>query len=207
MRAKSDVANKLVGMFLHEVSRKITAKIGLGVRDTRYVLSVTESFGTGCLYCEKALELDRATVEHLDGMNRFRAGLHIPGNVALSCVRCNREKRRDDQAVILNLASSGWESFLSHDGTRCQPKCMNCLYWSAVWPDKAERADRMLASRQKIFEFREAHCEGVRLNEILRPDLVSHLDAVYRDCQVFATESIRRRTEVVLAILETNTKS
>lgn len=35
MRAKSDVANKLVGMFLHEVSRKISARIGLGIRDSQ----------------------------------------------------------------------------------------------------------------------------------------------------------------------------
>lgn len=203
MRAKSDVANKLVGMFLHEVSRKISSKIGLGVRDARYVQSVTESFGSECLYCGRTLELDRAAVEHLDGMNRFRAGLHIPGNVALSCVRCNREKRRDDQTIILHLAQTGWESFLSHDGSRCQPKCMNCAYWRAVWPDEAERGDRLLASRQKILDFRKSHGEGIRLNDILRSELIAHLDAVYRDCQNFATESIRRRTEETLATLET----
>ncbi len=203
MRAKSDVANKLVGMFLHEVSRKISAKIGLGVRDARYAQSVSETFGTGCLYCGRTLELDRAAVEHLDGMNRFRAGLHVPGNVALSCVRCNREKRRDDQAIVLHLAQTGWESFLSHDGTRCQPKCMNCAYWRATWPNEVERGEKLLASRQKIFEFRKSHGEGIRLNEILRSHLVAHLDAVYRDCQTFATESIQRRTEETLAILET----
>ena len=49
LRAKSDVANKLVGMFLHEVSRKITVKLGMGIRDPRYVKSVTDSFGGGCL--------------------------------------------------------------------------------------------------------------------------------------------------------------
>lgn len=202
MRAKSDVANKLVGMFLHEVSRKITAKIGMGIRDSRYAQSVSESFGTGCLYCKRPLELDRAAVEHLDGMNRFRAGLHIPGNVALSCTRCNREKRRDDQIVELHLAPSGWESFLSHNGTRCQPKCMNCAYWRAVWPDLTERDDRLMGSRQRISDFRTSHGEGIRLNDILRSSLIAHLDEVYRDCQIFATESIRRRTEETLAILD-----
>lgn len=202
MRAKSDVANKLVGMFLHEVSRKITAKIGMSVRDSRYSRSVAESFGTGCLYCGKALELDRAAVEHLDGMNRFRAGLHIPGNVALSCVRCNREKRRDDQAIVLHLAPSGWESFLSHDGARCQSKCMNCSYWRVMWPDEAERIERLSAARQRILDFRQSHGEGIRLNDILRSSLIAHLNEVYRDCQVFAEDSIRRRTEDTLAILE-----
>lgn len=204
MRAKSDVANKLVGMFLHEVSRKITAKTGLGVRDPRYAQSVTQSFGSGCLYCDKPLELDRAAVEHLDGMNRFRAGLHIAGNVALSCVRCNREKRRDDQSIVMHLAPSGWESFLSHDGTRCQSKCMNCLYWRMTWPNELERGERLNANRLRILEFRKVHGEGIRLNEILRANLIAHLDEVYRDCQAFATESIRRRTEETLAILESD---
>lgn len=203
MRAKSDVANKLVGMFLHEVSRKITVKIGIGVRDPRYAESVRDSFGTGCIYCERPLELDRAAVEHLDGMNRFRAGLHIIGNVALACVRCNREKRRDDQAFELHLAPSGWESFLSHDGSRCQASCMNCSYWSGIWPNGTERSNRLIAIRQRISAFRDLHSDGIRMNDILRPKLILELAEVYRDCQTFATESIRRRTDEALAILET----
>jgi hypothetical protein len=204
MRAKSDVANKLVGMFLHEVSRKISAIIGIGVRDARYAQSVSESFGSGCLYCGRPLELDRAAVEHLDGMNRFRAGLHIPGNVALSCVRCNREKRRDDQILKLHLASSGWESFVMHDGSKCKPDCLNCSYWRSVWPDETERVERLIAAQQRILHFRNLHHEGIRLNEILRPYMIAHLDEVYRDCQTFATECIRRRTEETLSILESN---
>lgn len=39
-RAKSDVANKLVSMFLHEVSRKAAAEIGLAVTDQAYVEAV-----------------------------------------------------------------------------------------------------------------------------------------------------------------------
>ena len=203
LRAKSDVANKLVGMFLHEVSRKITVKLGMGIRDPRYVKSVTDSFGGGCLYCERPLELDRAAVEHLDGMNRFRAGLHIPGNVALSCVRCNREKRRDDQSVSLHLAPSGWESFLSHDASQCKPGCPSCGYWRGVWPDELERVQRLADVRAKVSFFRRQHDEGIRLNVILRPALIAHLNEVYRDCQIFATESIRRGTEETLAVLDT----
>lgn len=156
------------------------------------------------MYCGRSLELDRTAVEHLDGMNRFRAGLHIPGNVALSCVRCNREKRRDDQTIMLHLAPSGWESFLSHDGTRCQPKCLNCAYWRAMWPEAGERDEKLMASRQKILQFRKTHIEGIRLNNILRSSLVAHLEEVYRDCQAFATECIRTKTEETLAILETD---
>ena len=111
-RAKSDVANKMVSMFLHEISRRITSNEGLRVTDQAYVNAVTETFGANCTYCQGPLELNRSAVEHLDGMNRFRAGLHIPGNVTVACVTCNREKRRDDQLKTLRLAESGWESFV-----------------------------------------------------------------------------------------------
>ena len=61
----------------------------------------------------------------------------------------------------------------------------------------------MLAGiRIRISEFRDLHSEGIRANELLRPSLIAHLHEVYRDCQTFATESIRRRTEETLAMLE-----
>src|SRR4051812_21277901 len=84
-RAKSDVANKLISMLLHEVSRKLCSKMELSVNDPRYAKAVCEAFGSNCCYCGRTLESDRASVEHLDGMNRFRIGLHIPGNVIVAC--------------------------------------------------------------------------------------------------------------------------
>src|ERR1700730_6231784 len=92
-------------------------------------------------------------VEHLDGMNRYRAGLHVPGNVLIACKRCNNEKRRDDSLKILLLARSGWESFLSHDGTRCAAPCRTCRYWEGVWEDSAERELRLSANLQRIRSF------------------------------------------------------
>jgi len=131
-RAKSDVANKLVSMFLHEISRRLASGLDFGVTDPNYAFAVFKAFGNACCYCGRALESDRAAVEHLDGMNRFRVGLHIPGNVIVSCTRCNREKRRDDSTPKLVLADSGWESFLSHDSTRCVAGCNSCAYWNSV---------------------------------------------------------------------------
>ena len=138
-RAKSDVANKLVSMFLHELSRKISNALQLSVTDAAYGQAVTAAFGSACCYCGRELEMVRAAVEHLDGMNRFRLGLHIPGNVIVACKSCNCEKRRDDQLVELVLAESGWESFLSHQSVRCTSNCKNCSYWHRVWPDAVQR--------------------------------------------------------------------
>ena len=193
-RAKSDVANKLVSMFLHEVSRKITAKVGLSVADPKYVHAVESEFGGHCCYCGRSLESDRAAVEHPDGMNRFRAGLHIPGNVVVSCKRCNNEKRRDDQLHKLTLATTGWESFLSHDGTKCDANCKTCAYWSSIWPDEM-KGENLKAARQKILQFRARYKESIILNHKAHNSLRQELDKIYRDCQLFATNRIKVAVE------------
>jgi len=193
-RAKSDVANKLVSMFLHEVSRKTCLAGGLAVSDTRYRETVVESFGHRCLYCDRELEHDRAAVEHLEGMNRFRAGLHIPGNVAMACRRCNAEKRRDDQNPVLSLAQSGWESFLSHDGTLCPDGCKTCAYWSAHFQDIETRAQMMRTARDKIFRFQEPFRRFTEWSTNARPAIQKNVERLYRDCQNFATVEIEKLT-------------
>ena len=102
-RAKSDVANKLISMLLHEMSRRVVASLGASANDASYAKQVAATFGDACAYCGRVLEADRAAVEHLEGMNRFRVGLHIPGNVVVACKRCNSSKRLDDQRPALVL--------------------------------------------------------------------------------------------------------
>ena len=196
-RAKSDVANKLVSMFLHEVSRKITAQIGLGIADPKYVHAVEAEFGARCCYCGRGLEKDRAAVEHPDGMNRFRAGLHIPGNVIVSCKQCNSEKRRDDQLHELTLAKTGWESFLSHDAAKCGEHCKTCAYWKTIWPDET-RADNLKVARRKILGFRARYKRSIELNHKAHHSLRQELDKIYRECQSFATDRIKMAVEALL---------
>ncbi|MEY4201094.1 MAG: hypothetical protein RLZZ265_2834 [Verrucomicrobiota bacterium] len=200
-RAKSDVANKLVGMFLHDVSRRISSTIGLGVADSRYTQAVAATFGDGCCYCGRPLENDRAAVEHLDGMNRFRAGLHIPGNVVVSCKRCNNEKRRDDQLPQLRLASTGWESFLSHDSSGCAADCKTCAYWRDVFPIGPDKVKRLGDARSRILVFRSGYADAMRISQQAQPALHAELEAIYRECQVFATHRISKASEKVSACL------
>src|SRR5665213_1398932 len=117
-RAKSDVANKLISMFLHELSRRISREWPIRVDGEEYEELVRSHFANRCPYCSCDLLSTISVIEHLDGMNRYRAGLHVPGNVLVACRKCNGEKRRDDSVRTLTLAGSGWESFLSHDGSR-----------------------------------------------------------------------------------------
>lgn len=202
-RAKSDVANKLVGMFLHEVSRKISASLEMNVADSRYTDAVVAKFGINCCYCGRQLENDRAAVEHLDGMNRFRAGLHVPGNVIVSCKKCNNEKRRDDQRPELKLASSGWESFLSHDSTRCGSACQSCHYWKNLWPDDGQRAENLKSARDRIVEFRAGYAQAIQLSEKVAPLLHEQLEMIYRECQMFAMSRIKGAVEMVISNLPT----
>ena len=190
-RAKSDVANKLVSMFLHDLSRKICASLELSITDARYAEAVEAAFGSNCCYCYRHLENDRIAIEHLEGMNRFRLGLHIPGNVILACKRCNSEKRRDDQLHELTLAEFGWESFLSHDSTRCGTDCNTCRYWKMVLPDPTERAESMKKARQRIAIFRSQYPTSLQWSRDARTILKSTVDSLYRCCQEFATTQIR----------------
>lgn len=189
-RAKSDVANKLVSMFLHEVSRRLASELNLTVNDLVYANHVEQFFGTQCTLCGCALERDRLAVEHLEGMNRVRLGLHIPGNVVLACKECNREKRRDDQMARLVLADSGWGSFLSHDGSRCDPACNSCRYWRSKWPDDNERTAVMRQATERILLFQNNFLHfasrAASLREIIRRDV----ETLYRECQDFAKSRI-----------------
>ena len=193
-RAKSDVANKLVSMFLHEVSRRVCEAGGSSVSNSDYLALVVDAFGHRCLYCNRDLEHDRAAVEHLDGMNRFRVGLHVPGNVAVACRRCNSEKRRDDQKPLLILAPNGWGSFLAHDGTRCQVGCKTCSYWTSVWPDESQRRESLLHSQVRIHKFRQPFVKYITWSDHARGAIQSRVESLYRACQTFATNEIEKLT-------------
>lgn len=188
-RAKSDVANKLVSMFLHEVSRKACAAGGMNVSDSRYSDSVVAAFGRNCLYCGKELTPSAVpVVEHLNGMNRMSVGLHVPGNVAMACKACNNQKRNDDQK--LTLAENGWESFLSHDGSRCAADCRTCAYWSLNWPDGDLREEYLAAAKKRVTEFQKPYQQFVSWSALVRGTLRAKIEILYRDCQHFATNEI-----------------
>ena len=185
-RAKSDVANKLVSMFLHELSRRISQTWKMTADGAEYEMIVRERFNNRCPYCSCDLASTVAVIEHLDGMNRYRVGLHVPGNVLVACRRCNNEKRRDDSLLALSLAKSGWESFLSHDGSRCSPTCRTCLYWKSIWEDEAERRLRLGENLRTLRLFRSSFSEFEQILPSLSDTIPALLAKLYADCQTFA---------------------
>ena len=194
-RAKSDVANKLVSMFLHELSRKISQKWAIRVDSEEYEHLVRRLFNNRCPYCSRLLTDTGSVIEHLDGMNRYRAGLHVPGNVLVACKSCNSEKRRDDSLKILLLAASGWESFLSHEGTRCPHSCRTCKYWRSVWEDEAERKVRLGENLERVRSFRRGFLEFEQVLPSLAATLPVLLTKLYSDCQTFAEAEIKSLLE------------
>jgi hypothetical protein len=196
-RAKSDVANKLISMFLHELSRKISQNWPVKVDGEEYEKLVRERFNNQCPYCSCNLTNTESVVEHLDGMNRYRAGLHVPGNVLVACKRCNSEKRRDDLLMTLSLARSGWESFLSHDGTRCSAPCHTCRYWESIWNDVTERKLRLNENLQRIRSFRSEFPEFEQVLPSLMETHPALLTKLYADCQTFAEMEIKALLEKV----------
>jgi hypothetical protein len=190
-RAKSDVANKLISMFLHELSRKISQDWTIKIGSEKYAEIVRKWFQNRCPYCLRDLTINDAVIEHLDGMNRLRAGLHVPGNVLVACKRCNSEKRRDDSICVLLLAPTGWESFLSHNGTRCTLTCLTCKYWKGVWADEAERHTKMGENLERIRSFRNTFEEFQNVVPSLVVTMPVLLAKLYSDCQSFAESEIR----------------
>ncbi len=194
-RAKSDVANKLISMFLHELSRRISQDWSVKVDGEEYERMVREQFRNKCPYCSCDLVATTPVIEHLDGMNRYRAGLHIPGNVLVACKRCNGEKRRDDSLRVLSLADSGWASFLSHDGSHCPQSCATCAYWRTVWQEDSERRRRMNENLQRIRAFRGSFLEFEQAHKTVIKTLPDFLTKLYLDCQTFAEKEIKSLLE------------
>jgi len=206
-RAKSDVANKLVSMALHLISREICKRYGLSVTDQAYRDMVVETFGSRCPYCDREIVRTSCVVEHLNGMNRFRVGLHIPSNVLVACSECNKEKRRDDQVVRLKLADHGWSEFLSHKGTQdCLPECRSCGYWKRIIPDDGQRQALLSASESRIREFVNkpefALFQSMAIS--CHDTLKEMIGRIYRDGQEFATNSMLESREKIEEILKSS---
>ena len=182
-------------MFLHELSRRTSQNWRIKVDGEEYEKLVRKWFNNHCPYCLSNLADSQSVIEHLDGMNRLRAGLHVPGNVLVACRRCNSEKRRDDSLKHLVLAESGWASFLSHDGTRCATSCLTCQYWESVWEDEAERKIRLGENLERIRSFRASFLEFERILPALRETLPELLTKLYSDCQTFAETEIKSLLE------------
>jgi len=52
--------------------------------------SIFESWGWKCAYCEKDLDTNSATIDHI--LPKFKGGHNVKSNMLCSCSSCNRSK-------------------------------------------------------------------------------------------------------------------
>ena len=88
--------------------------------------------------------------------------------------------------------------FLSHNTSGCASDCNSCGYWSRLWPDAVDRISKLNTARDRIAAFRKNYLPYLELNSKARAVLGQEIDAIYRDCQEFATTRIKEAVEDVL---------
>ena len=52
--------------------------------------SIFESWEWKCAYCDKDLDIDSATIDHI--LPKFKGGHNVKSNMLCSCSKCNRSK-------------------------------------------------------------------------------------------------------------------
>jgi len=95
-RAKSDVANKLLSMFLHELSRNVSRNWAIRVDSEEYERQVRGRFENRCPYCQGDLTNAEAVIEHLDGMTAIAQVFTCRG---MYWLRAERAMGRKDETT------------------------------------------------------------------------------------------------------------
>lgn len=105
-RAKADIANTALRIFLQEMGAAYDEERGLApYNGNRDFAVVREFFGQRCCYCDCDLSVGRTAQDHLIPMNKTSLGLHAWGNVVPACQDCNaRKQAREWHAYLVERA-------------------------------------------------------------------------------------------------------
>jgi hypothetical protein len=108
-RAKSDIANTALRIFLQEMGVAYDVERGLkpysSARPAKDFTVVRAFFGDRCCYCDVDLGTVRTAQDHLIPMNKTSLGLHAWGNVVPACLDCNaRKQAREWHAFLVERA-------------------------------------------------------------------------------------------------------
>jgi HNH endonuclease len=105
-RARADIANTAVRIFLQEMGKLHDEERGLHPYRKSDFQVVRDFFGDRCCYCDTAFdERTAAHQDHLIPINRTNLGLDAWGNVVPACRECNNQKQGADwRAFIIRRA-------------------------------------------------------------------------------------------------------
>jgi hypothetical protein len=103
-RARSDIANMAVRIFLQEIGADYDRQRDLPPFQDKDFKTVKEFFGNRCCYCDADFDVAQDAVQdHLEPVNRTDLGLHAWGNVVPACRDCNAKKH-----------GGNWKDFIIH---------------------------------------------------------------------------------------------
>jgi hypothetical protein len=96
-RARADIANTAVRIFLQEMGKLHDEERKLPPYRKSDFATVREFFGNRCCYCDTAFDSTTAAhQDHLIPINRTDLGLDAWGNVVPACRGCNNKKQGAD---------------------------------------------------------------------------------------------------------------
>ena len=93
-RARSDIANTALRIFLQELGEAYDKKRGFEpYAGKKHFADIKKYFGGRCCYCGSELQAGREAQDHLIPTNREYLGLHAWGNIVPACDSCNAKKQ------------------------------------------------------------------------------------------------------------------
>lgn len=106
MRARADIANTALRIFLQEIGELYDIDRGLEpYNGKKHFNEIRTFFGDRCCYCY--VELTAGVQDHLIPMNKKDLGLHAWGNIVPACHSCNAKKQgREWKDFIIERAGS-----------------------------------------------------------------------------------------------------
>jgi hypothetical protein len=108
-RARSDISNTAIRIFLQEVGKNYDEARGLEPFGQKKAQKqeLLEAFNHSCCYCGKRIDIRTISLDHLIPMNKDHLGLHAWGNVVPCCQSCNNEKHSRPWPEFLKAKCSG----------------------------------------------------------------------------------------------------
>jgi HNH endonuclease len=96
-RAKSDIANMAIRIFLQEMGRAYDEERQLPPYNSKqHFPTVRQFFEERCCYCGMDFASTAAHQDHLIPVNKTDLGLHAWGNIVPACQECNAKKHGSD---------------------------------------------------------------------------------------------------------------
>jgi hypothetical protein len=107
-RSKSDISNQTIRIFLQLVGKFYDEKRGFKPfsKSKKNIDELLNSFNNCCCFCNKKINSDSISLDHLIPTNKENLGLNSWGNIVPSCSGCNDKKHNKKWTDYINSLSS-----------------------------------------------------------------------------------------------------